>query len=164
MSGIFNCGCCGELFPEVHRNIHHKIPDAAEGPDSKDNLIELCPGCHDALHNLAYKLMSRTASNAQAYDQLNIIFKQNRKAIDICIDLAHKVRDAMINKREKGIQDPTYPVQLNTVLQHQHKELLALVCKDMKISQDAFVRSIILKELQQITGKKLSFVKPVKKR
>lgn len=161
---LFNCDCCGELFPDMYKNVHHKIPDAAEGPDSLDNLANLCPGCHDALHNLAYKLMSKSASNAQAYDQLNVIFKENTKAIAICKDLAHKVRDAMVKKKEQGIQDPTYPVQVNVTLQHQHRELLAVLCKDMRISQDTFIRGIILKELERISGKKLSFIKPVKKR
>lgn len=161
---LFNCYCCGEMFPDMYRNVHHKIPDAAEGADSIDNLCELCPGCHDALHNLAYKLLSKSASNAQAYDQLNVIFKENPKAKEICKDLAHKVRDAMVKKKEQGIQDPTYPVQLNTTLQHQHKQLLSLICKEMKISQDSFVRGVILKELERISGKKLSFIKPTKKK
>lgn len=39
------CQGCGDGHPGLH--IHHIIPD---GPDDKENLVALCPGCHRQLH------------------------------------------------------------------------------------------------------------------
>ncbi len=51
------CECCG-WRPIVLGNdrpsvqVHHLIPQAAGGPDTLENAILLCPGCHTTAHGL----------------------------------------------------------------------------------------------------------------
>lgn len=147
ITGVFNCGCCTNLFPNIHKHTHHKVPKAAGGPDTKSNLIDLCPSCHDMLHNLAWKLSSKAHSQAQALDSLNILYPDNSEARKICLDLAIKVRDATIISRERGLQ-PDHLVNVVTVLRKQHKDLMALRCKEYKVSQEEYIRALILRDLK----------------
>jgi hypothetical protein len=169
-SGIFQCGCCGETLPRMHMHTHHKIPRSVGGPDTRENLIDLCPGCHDALHNAAYKMLKKGVSHGQVVDALTIIYKENRKALDLCLKLATNVRDAMIKSAEAGI-DPDQLVNVTTTLRKRYKDLLALKCKEMRISQDDYVRYVILHDLARSfaaeridIAKEASYVRSMKRK
>jgi 5-methylcytosine-specific restriction endonuclease McrA len=43
------CRCCGVWVGDV-RHHHHIIYRSRRGTDSADNLLVLCPICHDAVH------------------------------------------------------------------------------------------------------------------
>jgi hypothetical protein len=142
----FYCGCCKEHFPSIHRHVHHKIPRATGGPDTPDNLIELCPGCHDALHSIAYKLLSPKVSQTQILDQLRLLYKDNDKALRMCMQLAKYVRDALLYERENG-KDPDQLVSLSTTLHRRHKDLIMVYCRENRISQESYFRNIVLRHL-----------------
>lgn len=142
----FVCGCCEELFPVLHKHTHHKTPKALGGKDTADNLIDLCPACHDALHNIAYKLMIHRHGQAKVIDSLTLIYKDNAKAKENCLALATLVRNAMVVHREKGLA-PNELINIGTVLRKQHKTLVEMRCRELKVSQEAYIRGLILKDV-----------------
>jgi hypothetical protein len=144
---IFVCGCCSEPFPTIHRHVHHKTPQALGGKDTPDNMIELCPGCHDTLHNVAYKLLNKHYSTASVLDSVRLVYKENTKAVEICTDLAIRVRDAMIRQREQGAH-PDQLMQLNIRLRKRHKDLLSLRASALHLSQEDYLRMLIFRDLK----------------
>lgn len=145
-SGVFTCGVCSELYPEMYKHTHHKIPTSAGGPDHWSNLIELCPGCHDALHNVAYKLLSKKHPDSQVLDTIHMIYKDNSKARKMCRELATHVRDAMIRSKEEGVS-PDHITTLSTTIRKQHKDLVAMRCKELGVSQEKYLRQLVLTDL-----------------
>ena len=149
--GVFNCDCCLELFPSLYQHVHHKIPTSTGGPDVPSNLANLCPGCHDALHNIAYKLLSPTHSQSKTLDLLNIIYKDNEKAKKTCLELAQHVRDSVIVSKEKGLS-PDHLVSIGCVLRKADKDVITVYCRGLQISQEDFILTAILKEVCQLRG------------
>lgn len=142
----FTCGCCGDVFPPTFKNTHHIIPRATGGKDTPDNLIDLCPGCHDALHALAYKMVSKNASTTAAIDQTRVIFKDNEKGLRKCIELAQHAADAMVVTREKGVaHDQVVPIA--TTLTKGTKDLAMARARSLGTSQEGYLRSLILQDL-----------------
>lgn len=144
---LFRCACCVNSFPAFYRHEHHRIPQSAGGPDTPENLLELCPGCHDALHKVAYKLLGK-ANVAMVKDTLGFIFKDNLKAQQTCLELAIYVRDSMVKAREEGL-DPNHIVTVATSLQKKHKDVFAICCQDARVSQEAYLRMLILHDLKR---------------
>lgn len=145
---MFTCGCCRETMPEMFKHVHHKIPRSVGGPDTTDNLIELCPGCHDALHAVANKMLSKKSMSMVA-DQIQMLFPNNIKAQSNCMELASIVRDSTIRHRETNNNTQVNKhVVLNVTLKKKHKDLIALKCKELGVSQDSYVRCLILQHLK----------------
>lgn len=135
---------------------HHKKPQALGGTDHPSNLINLCPNCHDALHNAAYKLANPRHADSRVKDQIAIIYKDNLKAAQTCWNLALLVRDAMLNSVNDGV-DYNSLVNVSTVLRMEHKADIARIAKERGVSQEAFVRTVLLKEIAQITKKRIDY-------
>lgn len=144
--GSFHCWCCREIFPSLHRHVHHKVPRSVGGPDTPENLVELCPGCHDALHNVAYKLLSPKISQAQIQDQLLLLYKDNSQAQKTCFELAKHVRNSILVERESG-KDPDQLVSLSTSIRKRHKDLIAVYCREKRVSQEEYLRNLVLRHL-----------------
>lgn len=151
---VFNCDCCGVLFPDLYKHIHHKIPTSVGGPDTPSNLASLCPGCHDALHNIAYKLLSPSHSKSRTIDLLNIIYKENDRAKRTCLELAQFVRDSIIATREKGLS-PDHLVQVGCTVDKSTKDLMTILCKQLSTTQEKFVLTAVLKEIKRLTSSSL---------
>jgi len=144
---VFYCGCCENPFPTLYKHSHHKTPRALGGRDTPDNLIDLCPGCHDALHNVAHKLMVHRHGQARVIDSLSMIFKDNVAAKQRCLDLAVQVRNAMIAQKERGEREPNELVNIATTIRRQHKTLIESRARELKISQESYVRGCVLADL-----------------
>lgn len=144
---IFACECCGDSFPGLHRHVHHKIPQALGGKDDADNLVELCPGCHDTLHKAAYMLVSKKYQPSHAIDAIKFVYKTNPKAVKNCLDLACLVRDSMIAATESESGDPEQLVSLQLTLKRKHKEIIKVYCREKRISMEKYIRSLIIKDL-----------------
>ena len=149
----FNCGCCGEFYPKIHQHIHHITPRSAGGKNTAENLISLCPGCHDALHSIAYKLCSPRNSQSQVIDLLHVIYKDNAKAISTCLKLAINVRDSLIKSQEEGL-NADHIVAVGTSILKRHKDVLFVKCREMGMSQEEFLRRLILRQILLWTGAK----------
>jgi len=148
-SKLFSCGCCENSFPELHKHTHHKKPKALGGKDTADNLIELCPGCHDALHNIAWKLTNKNHSHSQVIDTIHLIYKDNNVAKQRCLDLAVLVRDATIAKKEKvfGSGDPNDLINIGTSIRKHFKPMIQNRYRELKISQEAYIRGLIITDI-----------------
>lgn len=141
---IFRCECCNLDFPVIYRNVHHKWPEALGGTNDNSNLAQLCPGCHDALHAIASLMLSRKPR--QVTDQLKLIYHDNQQAQENCLKLAALVRDATIVTREKGLPDD-HPAEVSASLRRKTKELVVVRARELNISQDEYVRGLIIKDL-----------------
>ena len=146
MNAPFQCGCCSNTFPEMYKHTHHKIPTSVGGPNTRENLIDLCPGCHDALHNVAYKLLSRKHQDSMVLDTIHMIFKSNTKAQKVCKELALNVRDAMIKSKEEGL-GLDHVMSISTSLRKKYKDFVALRCRELGVSQEKYFRQLILQDL-----------------
>ncbi len=150
----FRCGCCGEIGSNLSKHVHHKKPRALGGTDHSTNLIDLCPNCHDALHNAAYKLANPKHSASKTKDQIAIIYKDNLRAAQTCWELALLVRDEMLKSSDDG-HDPNSLVSVSTTLRAEHKIDLARVAKEQGVSQEALVRTVLLQSISKLANKRI---------
>lgn len=145
---IFVCGCCSKKFPTLHRHVHHKMPKALGGKDTSDNLIEICPSCHDTLHSIAQKMMNKGVSPTQITDSLALIYIDNKKAQETCLELAINVRNAHIQVKEKGL-GPNHIIALSTTLRKYYKPLVMNRARELNISQESYIRMLILQDISK---------------
>lgn len=145
---VFNCECCAEVFPDIHQHTHHRVPRSLGGSDLPSNLCHLCPGCHDTLHNIAYKLLNKKFSEAGVLDNLAIIYKDNKKAQTKCFELAIFVRNATIKERETG-KNPDSLCNITTVLRKTHKDYMTIRCREMSLSQEEYLRQLVLQDIRR---------------
>lgn len=163
---LFKCGCCDELFPDVHKHTHHKKPKALGGKDNFENLIDLCPACHDTLHRLAYMMRSGKYAETAIRDTAFFVYKDNIRAQESVLSLARIVKDAMISSDEQGA-DPDQPVSITTTIRKKHKDLIHLYCKDKRISMEDYLRSLLIKDILNghgVTPDEHQLIKKLKRR
>jgi hypothetical protein len=80
-------------------------------------------------------------------DALALIYPNNLKAQRVCLELAINVRDAIIRSREEGNPaDHLYPI--STALLKTHKDHLILRCKELRLSQEEYLRLLILRDIK----------------
>lgn len=145
---LFICGCCSNKYPGIHKHVHHKTPKALGGKDTLDNLIELCPSCHDSLHAIAHRLLDKRTTQAQIMDSLALIFLNNKKAQDTCLQLALSVRNAKIQAQEKGLGS-NHIIQIMTSLRNYYKPLIMHRYRELNITQESYLRMLILNDLSK---------------
>ncbi len=140
----FKCDVCSDPFPSIHRHVHHKVPKSLGGTDDPSNLANLCPQCHDLLHNVAYKLVSRKVPLTMLEDQVAIVYDMNQEKIRKSFELAFLVRDEIIKSKEVE-RDPNEYTELTIKIKIRHKKLIHDWAKSCNISLERFVRSLLLK-------------------
>jgi hypothetical protein len=145
---IFFCGCCSIKYPTLHRHVHHKKPRALGGKDTEDNLIEICPSCHDTIHAIAKRMMSKNVSPTQIIDSLALIYINNKKAQETCLELATNIRNAQIQAQEKGL-GPNHMILIGTTLRQYYKPLIMNRATELNISQENYFRMLILQDLSK---------------
>lgn len=141
---IFRCYVCEEKFPSIHQHVHHKVPRSLGGKDTPDNLVELCPQCHDLLHNIAYKLVSKKYSVSFLEDNIRFVYKTNDNAVKRCLELACLVRDELIQARESE-KNPNEFVDIYVRMRFKHKKKIHEWAKSSNVSLEDMVRNILLK-------------------
>jgi hypothetical protein len=144
---IFVCWCCAQPFPDIYRNVHHRIPESLGGKSSVDNLVDLCAGCHDALHAVAQKMLNKRISPGQISDFLGLIFKNEQAAAKKCYELASFVREAYLKTGETGLSE-NHLVSIQTVLRKIHKDLVSIRCRETGVTQEQYLRHLILLDLK----------------
>lgn len=143
---VFTCGCCRKSSPNINRHIHHVLPRALGGSDDKSNLIELCSECHNMLHAIAHKLVSKKSSVGRIQDALSIAFQGNQIAIATCLKLASNVREAMIKADEQGT-DENQEVAISTIVKKKVKDLIFLRCKELGIPMNKYLKQLVISDL-----------------
>jgi hypothetical protein len=92
--------------------------------------------------------MSKKTPVGQVTDALQIIYKDNLNAQKMCMELAVHVRNAMINRKEKGLS-PNQLVSVSTTIRKKYKDMLIVRCKELNRSQDDYIRDLLLKDLSK---------------
>ena len=82
---------------------------------------------------------------------MSIHYNGDERAISNCLVLAKRVRDAMVVERERGL-NPDQLVNIQTTLRKKHKDIVAVHCKDRGISQEEYLRGLIIRDLLQRHG------------
>jgi len=141
----FKCYSCHEEFPSIHKHVHHKVPQSLGGKDTLDNLVSLCPQCHDLLHNIAYKLVSKKHSISFLEDMVRMVLRDNN-SVKRCMELAFLVRDEIIQQKESE-KDPNDFADLYIRMRYKHKKKLHEWAKSTKISLEDLTRNILLRAL-----------------
>lgn len=126
----------------MHRHMHHIKPKSLGGGDHPSNLAQLCPGCHDALHNAAYRLANKKYSDNKVRDELMIIYK-DKKIAQRCYRFSVYVRDAMISSSEEEKEDEDI-MSASFTITWGLKKILAREAKANRISQDEYIRLVLL--------------------
>lgn len=143
---IFKCDVCIGEFPNIHLHIHHKVPRSLGGTDDPSNLANLCPQCHDLLHNVAYKLTSKKVSETMLEDMVSLVYENDLNKVRRCFELAKLVRDELVKSKETA-KDPNEYAEITIKLKIKHKRLIHEWAKGCNLSLERFVRSILLKAI-----------------
>jgi hypothetical protein len=107
-------------------------------------LVELCPQCHDLLHSIAYKLVSKKYSVSFLEDMTKMVYKENSSAIRRSMELAFLVRDELIQAKETE-KNPNDFVDVYVRMRHKHKKKIHEWAKASGISLEDMVRNILLR-------------------
>lgn len=143
------CDICGTFLTTLNKHTHHITPRSMGGKDDKDNLIDICSGCHDLLHRVAYTMMSRKASPSKVRDTVTMILGNDDRAFNKLVKYASQVRDAAIFEKTNKEQDDSRMLSISSSLTAKHKKLMVLFCKDNKLSQENFVRHAVIEILKK---------------
>lgn len=143
---IFQCYVCRDQFPSIHRHTHHKVPQSLGGKDTPDNLVDLCPQCHDLLHSIAYKLVSKKYSISFLEDMSKMVYKGDMSAVQRSMGLSVLVRDEIITAKETE-KSPNEFVDVYVRVKHKHKKKLHEWAKANGTSLEDMVRNILFKAL-----------------
>lgn len=143
----FQCWACQQTNPSIHKHEHHRIPKSLGGRDTPDNLLRLCPTCHDLLHNVAYKLARPGYSTVLLEDMVKIIY-DDQGTIKRIFELATYVRDEIIKQRETGKKLVDF-VEISVVLRQEYKAMLHDLAKSQQVSLEALLRTILLRAVSQ---------------
>jgi hypothetical protein len=118
---------------------HHKIPRHLKGSDDPVNLIDICPNCHTATHDLS-RLLKKSQAKAAEYLEGN--YPGNQKAQKLLIQLAKVIIAEEDNEPEKEfVKVPlTLPVSIHSKLRDSsrlakcsmHKYIEYLIEKDYR--------------------------------
>jgi hypothetical protein len=92
-------------------------------------------------------MLSRKSSASQIMDNLQIVYKENGKAIQECVKLAQLVRDSILSTKEKG-HDQSQLMLINTILLKKHKDMLFVKCRELNISQEEYLRQLVFRDLK----------------
>jgi hypothetical protein len=138
-----HCGVCSNPHSEDMLETHHRVPRHLKGSDDPSNLIDICPNCHTAIHDLS-RLLKIGQSATAAYLETN--YHNKRKAQKLLIELAK-----VIVAEEEEIHDKdfikvplTLPVEIHRKLRDSsksakcsmHKYIEYLIEKDYRMNNE----------------------------
>jgi len=90
-------------------------------------------------------------SHSQLIDSLALIFVDNKKAQDTCFQLAINVRNAQILSQEKGL-GPNHIINIGTSLRKFFKPLITNRARELKLSQESYLRMLIFNDITKRFG------------
>lgn len=155
MMDYFECYVCEAKLPTVFKNEHHKIPRSTGGLDYDSNLVDLCAGCHDALHSLGVMALS-SKRGGQVKDSARVLLVE-AGAVGRMLELVGVVRDHHILKRDGRIKlPPGAEVMITSEIPPAYKEALSILAQTMtnpetgrRYSLNGLVRSMVMQILER---------------
>lgn len=126
----FTCEICARQYPESLLNRHHKTPQALGGPDTPENLADLCSGCHQSLHSVAF-ILANPKRREELEPTVSSLFPNQPEPRRKLLFLAGLVAKEMGLRREIR-RDPTEEVRIVVSLPTKYVQLLRLAGYDLQ--------------------------------
>lgn len=146
---MFTCYICENTAPIDFVNKHHKVPKAVGGRDTPDNLVNLCPGCHQNMHVVA-RMMRNPKRVGEVKTALNAMFP-GPKTQQKCIELAHLVlRGKVMASAERGEPDTEREIKIGLILKKSYRDALQLIARDRKLSMANYSRKIMEEHIRKV--------------
>jgi hypothetical protein len=102
-------------------------------------------------------MLGKKTSMTQILDAIALIYPDNRKAQEVCLELSLLVRNASIENQEKDL-GPNHLVNIGTVIRKYFKPLIAQRVAELSASQEGYIRGLILMDLAKRFNLNLSLV------
>lgn len=125
----FRCEICQDIFPASLHHLHHKIPQSLGGPDTPDNLVNLCQADHQLLHTIAF-MMVNSKRKHEIEPTLVSMYANNIPTQKKVIEYASYVAREMALKKEIK-KDPNEETRITVELPQVYVQLLKLSGYDM---------------------------------
>lgn len=146
---VFTCYICDTKAPIDFVNKHHKVPKSVGGRDTPDNLIELCPGCHQNMHVIA-RMMRNPKRVGEVKTALNTMFP-GPKVQQRCMELAHLViKGKVMASSDREAPDPDKDVKIGLTLRKSYRDALQLMARDRKMSMADYSRKIMEAHIRSV--------------
>ena len=129
-------------------NKHHKVPKSLGGRDTRDNLIELCPGCHQEMHVIA-RMMRNPKRVGEVRTALQIAFP-GPVAQQRCVELAQLECRSKVLRRAEVEADPDREIGVGLKLKRPYRDALQLIARDRKLSMANYTRKIIEEHVRSV--------------
>lgn len=138
---FFTCYICSAEKPLDFVNKHHKVPKSLGGRDTRDNLIELCPGCHQEMHVIA-RMMRNPKRVGEVRTALQTTFP-GPVAQSRCVELAQLECRSKVLKRAEVDADVEREIAVGLKLKKPYRDALQLIARDRKMSMANYARKIM---------------------
>lgn len=138
---MFVCYICQAEMPMDFVNKHHKVPKSLGGSDSRDNLVELCSGCHQDMHVLA-----RMMRNPKRVGEVRSSLQQMHPsggAQSRCLELAKLVIESQLLEKEQVAADMSREIRIGLKLKRPYRDALQLLARDRGLSMADYTRKIM---------------------
>lgn len=127
----FSCRLCSNSFHVDLKNEHHKVPQAFGGTDDYENLITLCPTCHQTLHRIAEMWFNPKRQGKMEYTMLSYATNNcpnNSNALSFLRELVQCAYTAEYEYKKGNVVEYSED-QISFVLPQKYKKLFAQSCK-----------------------------------
>ncbi len=148
MSQFFTCYICSADKPLDFVNEHHKVPKSLGGGNTPDNLVKLCPGCHQEMHVVA-RMMRNPKRVGEVKTALNMAFP-GPQAQTRCVELAQLECRSKVLNRAAVEADLEREIGVGLKLKKPYRDALQLIARDRKLSMANYTRKIIENHIRSV--------------
>ncbi len=129
-------------------NEHHKVPKSLGGKNTPDNLVKLCPGCHQSMHTIA-RMMRNPKRVGEVRTALQITFP-GPQAQTRCVELAQLECRSRALKRAEVEADTEREIGVGLKLKRPYRDALQLIARDRKLSMANYTRKIMEEHIRSV--------------
>lgn len=145
---FFICYICEAEKPVDFRNRHHKVPKSLGGSDANDNLVDLCPGCHQEMHAVA-RMMRNPKRAGEVRTAVQMVFPL-QSAQRRCLELAQLECRSKIMNRAAVEADKEREIGVSLKLKRPYRDALQLIARDRGLSMADYIRKLVEGHIRQI--------------
>jgi hypothetical protein len=118
------------------------------GTDAPDNLVKLCPGCHQEMHAVA-RMMRNPKRVGEVKTALNMAFP-GPQAQARCVELAQLECRSKILNRAAVEADTEREIGVALKLKKPYRDALQLIARDRKLSMANYSRKIMEEHIRSV--------------
>jgi HNH endonuclease len=124
----FICEICQRTYPSALLHEHHKIPQSLGGPDTPDNIANLCQTDHQALHTISF-MMVNPKRRHEIDPTLVSLYPQDAATRRRMTEFAQLVARELVLKKEIR-KEASEEIKVMIELPARYLELLKLAAYD----------------------------------